>query len=95
MDKWRPLSDLHSFSEPGLRAALKTASHPQEDLSVLEIVCREELREEQRQRDQGVRPGGDPRLRSSFTRTALPWERSTSPGALTRTAQVTPIIDLS
>jgi hypothetical protein len=35
-----------------------------------------------------------PRMRSSFTRAALPWERGTSPGALTTTAQVTPTIDL-
>ena len=33
-------------------------------------------------------------LRRSFTRTALPCERGTSPGALTSTAQVTPIRDL-
>ena len=33
-------------------------------------------------------------LRWSFTRTALPCERGTSPGALTTTLQVTPISDL-
>jgi hypothetical protein len=79
----------HGFVQPENRLA------PQEYLSALEIVCREELREEQSQRNQSVRPDGAPRWRSSFTRTALPWERGTSPGALTRTVQVTPIIDLS
>jgi hypothetical protein len=33
-------------------------------------------------------------LRKSFTRTALPSERGTSPGALTVTSQLTPIKDL-
>src|SRR6185295_12127110 len=32
--------------------------------------------------------------RRSFTRTALPCERGTSPGALSATSQVTPTIDL-
>jgi hypothetical protein len=36
-----------------------------------------------------------PRLRKSRTRTALPSERGTSPGAFTATAQVTPIIALT
>src|SRR5262245_18941951 len=34
------------------------------------------------------------RSRRSLTRTALPWERGTSPGAFSTTSQVTPTIDL-